>query len=79
MNNPSPGPGWWMASDGNWYPQKWEYMCRNAHAASVEELWRQANSLGQEGWELVNVLTYGGGGGQGQAASFAWFKRPIRP
>ena len=24
MNTPSPGPGWWLASDEKWYPQRWE-------------------------------------------------------
>jgi hypothetical protein len=68
-----------MASDGKWYPQKWEYTLRTDHAAKTEELWREANALGQDGWELVNALTYGGGGGQGQAGTTLWFKRPIRP
>lgn len=24
MTTPSPGPGWWLASDDQWYPQRWE-------------------------------------------------------
>jgi hypothetical protein len=44
-----------MASDGNWYPQKWEHTLRTEDAAKNEELWREANSLGQDGWELVNA------------------------
>ena len=27
----SPGPGWWLASDGKWYPQRWEYQTWTAH------------------------------------------------
>jgi hypothetical protein len=25
MTDASPGPGYWMASDGKWYPPMWEY------------------------------------------------------
>jgi hypothetical protein len=58
MSTPSPGPGWWLASDGKWYPQRWEYIVfRSAAAnfpAAVEEAGRQTISLGQQGWEMVN-------------------------
>jgi hypothetical protein len=79
MSTPSPGPGWWMASDGKWYPQQWEYTCRTQHAALFQELLRELDLLGQAGWELVGVTTYGGGGGQGQAGTTAWLKRPLAP
>jgi hypothetical protein len=75
MSSTSPGQGWWLASDGKWYPQKWEYTTRSKHAAHMEELLREADSLGQQGWELVNVMTMGGL----TAVSWAWFKRPLAP
>jgi hypothetical protein len=79
MSTPSPGPGWWMASDGKWYPQKWEYTYRAQPANRYAELLRELDSLGQQGWELVSVTTYGGGGIGGQAATGAWLKRPLAP
>jgi hypothetical protein len=60
MSAPSPGPGWWLASDGNWYPQKWEYM--RVDRTTTDANWGdKANEFmallaeyGQQGWELVN-------------------------
>jgi hypothetical protein len=75
MSSTSPGPGWWLASDGKWYPQKWEYTFRSQQFANNEELLREADSLGQQGWELVNVMTMG----HPIAVSAAWFKRPLAP
>ena len=77
MNNPSPGPGWWMASDGNWYPQKWEYTCYQHYGEdALNQLMHKADALGQLGWEMVshwyNDL------GQSVRAN-AYFKRPHAP
>jgi hypothetical protein len=55
----SPGPGWWLASDGKWYPQRWEYQTWTAHdypklIDAVKQMKEIANSEGQQGWETVN-------------------------
>jgi len=72
MSSPSPGPGWWLASDGNWYPQKWEYKFEyQAGADSLQKMELAADSLGQQGWEMVN-LTY-------HTGATAVFKRPLAP
>jgi hypothetical protein len=60
MSTPSPGPGWWLASDGNWYPQRWEYRTFSFNGSgndpneAIVVVKNQANEYGQEGWELVN-------------------------
>jgi hypothetical protein len=57
MSTPSPGPGWWLASDGNWYPQRWEttfiYQTNESLPAVVEEASRLAKGYGEQGWEIV--------------------------
>jgi hypothetical protein len=63
---PAPGPGWWLASDGRWYPPRWEYRWFRANAGmrgikdpdpnqAFQSAIEQAAALGHEGWELVNV------------------------
>src|SRR6185437_6381076 len=59
MNNPSPGLGWWLASDGKWYPQKWEYDAfrwsdQDQHAL-ITKLRDWLDEKGQLGWELVSA------------------------
>jgi hypothetical protein len=59
MSTPSPGPGWWQASDGNWYPQKWEYTTDMAWSqphikAAAEAMEPAVTTRGQKGWEMVN-------------------------
>jgi hypothetical protein len=59
MTETSPGPGWWIASDGQWYPPKWDY---HHHATgtgrSVDSAFQEAMptlaSFGEQGWEVVN-------------------------
>ncbi len=57
MNTPSPGPGWWLAADGQWYPQKWEtkfiYCTHESLPGLVEGVHPVVNSHGEEGWEVV--------------------------
>jgi len=59
MSTSSPGPGWWLASDGKWYPQRWAYLSfgtaafDSAHEA-MESAANQALPLGLEGWEMVS-------------------------
>jgi hypothetical protein len=76
MNNPSPGQGWWLASDGNWYPQKWEYtwLYKQGDNALNEAL-HKADQMGQHGWEMVGI----DGDHRGGMSILCFFKRPIAP
>jgi hypothetical protein len=76
MNNPSPGPGWWMASDGVWYPQKWEYtwLYRQGQAA-LNEAMNKSDELGQHGWEMVGLDA----DHRGEMSIVCFFKRPLAP
>jgi hypothetical protein len=56
---PSPGrPGWWLASDGQVYPQRWEttfiYYTNESLQAVIDEASRLTNAHGKQGWEIVN-------------------------
>ena len=59
MTETSPGPGWWLAADGQWYPPQWEYyyyataVGRDVGAVFQEALPALAN-LGEQGWDVVN-------------------------
>lgn len=57
VSTPSPGPGWWLASDGNWYPQQWESTFVSYTNESLQAVLDEANRLtqayGQQGWEIV--------------------------
>ncbi len=57
MSTPSPGPGWWLASDDTWYPPRWEstfisHTNESLHAV-LEEANRLTNAYGELGWEIV--------------------------
>lgn len=56
--NPSPGSGWWVASDGQWYPQKWEHYLFHSGEGDLQTAMDQTlgafGNLGSQGWELVN-------------------------
>lgn len=58
MSTPSPGPGWWLASDGKWYPQRWEttfiHYTNESLEAVIDEMSRQMKGYGDQGWEIVN-------------------------
>lgn len=58
VSTPSPGPGWWQASDGNWHAQRWEtsftYSTHESLQAVIEDASRQTQACGQQGWEIVN-------------------------
>jgi len=76
-STPSPGPGWWMASDGNWYPQQWEYVwCSEGGMNAMNE---QADRLGLVGWEMVNISTTQNLGNGNLQTVYAFFKKPVRP
>lgn len=59
MTDTSPGIGWWKASDGQWYPPRWEY---HHHAtpigrdvgAVLQAAMPALASFGEQGWEVVN-------------------------
>lgn len=57
MGEQERGAGWWKASDGEWYPPRWEYRWavgyhrpRSSHIA-IDALLAE---LGSQGWEAVN-------------------------
>jgi hypothetical protein len=95
VSTPSPGPGWWLASDGKWYPQRWESLFISHTDESLDsvvaELTRMTNAYGEQGWEIVgssmqrtqvshNFKDYDKGGDH----YFEWsvvctLKRPVRP
>jgi hypothetical protein len=65
-----------LASDGNWYPQQWEYTFRTARGDSaLNDLLHKADELGQWGWEMVNYTIDERGGVTIQA----FFKRHLKP
>jgi hypothetical protein len=85
MSSPSPGPGWWMASDGQWYPQQWEYFwCTRSGSDAIKDMGEKADELGRQGWEMVNISTTTSGMGT-QINPTRWFsvvcffKRPLKP
>jgi hypothetical protein len=57
MSTPSPGPGWWLASDGKWYPQRWEinfvHYTNESLDAVIDEATRLTKAYGDQGWEIV--------------------------
>ncbi len=57
MSTPAPGPGWWLASDSKWYPQRWESTFISQAHESLETVLEEANRLtktyGEQGWEIV--------------------------
>ena len=95
MNTPSPGPGWWLASDGQWYPQRWEntfiYNTNESLPALLDELSVLAKTYGEQGWEIVNssvqrtqVAHHFKGYDKEGDLYFDWsivcsMKRPLRP
>lgn len=61
--SPSPGPGWWLASDGKWYPQRWQYFWINTSEypypqGAVKEVVEVADTLGAQGWEMLNYTMH---------------------
>lgn len=91
MSAPSPGPGWWLASDGEWYPQQWEYRSPSAYRqSSPENAWAAlepiVDKLGKQGWEAVNFslnseVTEGGIAIHSVTKWHlrAYMRRPLRP
>jgi hypothetical protein len=95
MSTPSPGPGWWLASDGQWYPQRWEtkfvHYTNESLDALLAEATPQLNAYGEQGWEVVaspaqrtQVAKHFKDYDKGGELYFEWsivctLKRPVRP
>ncbi|WP_155765132.1 hypothetical protein [Mycobacterium colombiense] len=45
MSTPAPGRGRWPASDGKWYPQRWESTFISHTHESLEAVLDEANRL----------------------------------
>ena len=66
---------------------KWEYMNirqeinwglnNSPNWEELDDLWKRANDLGQQGWEMVNTMTGNNSGGWTRWI-FLSFKRPIK-
>ncbi len=59
MPNVQPAPGWWIASDGQWYPPELHPAVRDALAAHQEAVPDDASRLPPAGWQR-KPLRYGG-------------------
>lgn len=63
MADAPPGPGYWLASDGKWYPPQWEYnwvaMSDEDWGKVVKMLGEKADELGAYGWEMVSHTLQG--------------------
>ena len=91
----SPGPGWWLAPDGKWYPQRWEttftYSTDESLEAVLAEASRLTHEYGLQGWEIVGssvqrvqVAHHFRGYDKGGDLYFEWsivstMKRPLPP
>ncbi len=79
MSDTSMGQGWWQASDGKWYPPRWEYRWargwlnpKRGHEP-IEELLKE---LGLRGWEAVSYST-GDHSSIGASHVTVLLKRPV--
>jgi hypothetical protein len=75
-----------LASDGNWYPQRWEYHSINTGGSPYTEdaakaLAQAAAKLGQLGWEMLNYTMhhYNRRSTLTEWFATAVFKRPLKP
>lgn len=78
MSDQSLGPGWWRATDGRWYPPRWEYDLASGHLnpkRHQENIYDLVNEMGRQGWEAVGII------GEGQASTAphvtVLMKRPL--
>jgi hypothetical protein len=94
MSTPSPGPGWWQASDGEWYPQDWEYryfFWKDEDLQVVADKALEESTIqGQQGWEMVSSSLTHTEVGSKKSGPYAagvlyfryslicYFKRPIK-
>jgi hypothetical protein len=74
----TPGPGWWKATDGEWYPPRWEYrwargyLCAKKHLDNIEDV---IVELGLQGWEAVGAI--GESSGVSASSVSVLMKRPV--
>lgn len=68
------GPGWWQATDGRWYPPRWEYRVVDSPGFGVDKskVQAQLDELGAEGWEAVGIA------GDGVKHLYTVLKRVLR-
>ena len=72
----NPGSGWWKASDGEWYPPRWEYRTlqgSRTFKGGKEALDGELADLGASGWEAVGIT------GDPVSTVLVLMRRPIRP
>lgn len=53
------GPGWWQATDGRWYPPRWEYKWVDGWIhpkRGHEPLEPKVAELGLQGWEAMSMV-----------------------
>lgn len=79
MTEITPGPGWWKATDGQWYPPRWEYTWVQGYLnpkKGHEPIELALEEHGLQGWEAVSYS-----GGEHAAVSTAHvmvlMKRPL--
>jgi hypothetical protein len=92
---PSSEPAWWIASDGQRCPQRWEttfiYYTNESLQAVIDEAGRLTKTYGEQGWEIVSCSVQRAQVAHGFAAYdksgdlfFEWsivcsLKRPLPP
>ena len=73
-----------MASDGQWYPQQWEYTWCEHSGQNTKRVHAEVSAMlsdyGKNGWEMINhtVTWFPATGGLLYTYTY-YFKRPIRP
>lgn len=81
----TPGPGWWKAADGEWYPPRWEYMWLRGHIDPQKkrhvDIEAELDELGSQGWEAVTAVSAEANAGVSITAYgvAVLMKRPLRP
>lgn len=74
MSDTSLGSGWWQASDGKWYPPRWEYRIVKwgLLIKKNEDLFQaELQEAGRQGWEAVGI------GSPTQGTFYVLMKRPL--
>lgn len=60
MTEVQPGPGWWKATDDEWYPPRWEYRWVQGYLnpkKGHEPIEAAVSELGLQGWEAVSLTS----------------------
>lgn len=59
VSDQSQGPGWWQATDGKWYPPRWEYDLAHGYMQAkphLEDIYDVISAMGRQGWEAVGIV-----------------------